>query len=839
MGLELIYTSSKKALKPGSVGFCTVAMSRQMPPALAATLESLSGYRHLYTAGTGDYAENPVNFCHYLLPDRGRIARVLARIGAAPADYTGRTNKLAHFIVLDSADLALGGPAWLLGRPGLMQELWRGEPRWIESPTPIPGGDSRAARCKAWQRVTGDAGWAGELLRRFCEWPDAPVHIVCKPGAPTLELFAEALALLPADVRWRIGFSTYFTGIPAAGVKCHWRGIIAGTAAAEGTIDPKSVIDLTRPPGRAPDGPCNLAAREGRIVDISTTRSPVTAREPPITLIAPPELSQRQASRTKPVDVSALELVPPDPEPGATRFFHPHNVDQVDTQPHTRRRSRWILPAGLGVGAFIIVVAIGAWLLPPHLGSMGKLGRAMFATVGLDHSSKAGAKVSVKTPAGTMAKASVPNPNAAAGAKTRAAAGAGTKATLATTKAKPKKQTVAPGFTSSAKRAAEKAKRIAAQFAANLQKPLKVLDEPIFQRPRSGLDAVDRPATLKVAPINGIKSFLVKFPPKSPLLSPRGKWSLTLGDKKTVMKMPYVLHGHRFSVLHYSVWWVQNPALGAGAIGPVSAAHHLRFTITIPKRGRSLSARAVEDGGGRNYPRRMVVDLQLINGRKERIQFLASGEVSSRHLNRPKVIPLNSKAPGATKIASSLISTAQPCLVKESLYPREMDSQGHVGKNQKYFSLRLAGGTKSGARQRALKFKLVGVELQNNFRAVRKTLHTRLKYWNHQLKVEGDTVKQDTMNVRNREKHESPKQQKKGPIFKSDMATLKKDEAKLVSLQTHEAHITKELKTLKTLRSITFRVELYPGGPVLEAITYKKPTAATGAGVPTPPGAAP
>ena len=107
MGLELIYTSAKKGLKPGSVGFCTVAMSRQMSPTLAATLESLSGYRHLYTAGNGNYADNPVNFCHYLIPDRGRVARVIARIGAAPADYTGRTNKLAHFMVLDSAELPL------------------------------------------------------------------------------------------------------------------------------------------------------------------------------------------------------------------------------------------------------------------------------------------------------------------------------------------------------------------------------------------------------------------------------------------------------------------------------------------------------------------------------------------------------------------------------------------------------------------------------------------------------------------------------------------------------------------------------------------------------------
>lgn len=89
MGLELIYTSARKGLKPGSIGFCTVAMSRQLSPSLAAALESLSGYRHLFMAGHASYAQNPVNFCHYLVPDRGRLVRVIARIGSAPPTIPG------------------------------------------------------------------------------------------------------------------------------------------------------------------------------------------------------------------------------------------------------------------------------------------------------------------------------------------------------------------------------------------------------------------------------------------------------------------------------------------------------------------------------------------------------------------------------------------------------------------------------------------------------------------------------------------------------------------------------------------------------------------------------
>ena len=45
MALELVYTSAERGLRPGTSGFCTVAMTRGLPPALVPRLEALGGYR--------------------------------------------------------------------------------------------------------------------------------------------------------------------------------------------------------------------------------------------------------------------------------------------------------------------------------------------------------------------------------------------------------------------------------------------------------------------------------------------------------------------------------------------------------------------------------------------------------------------------------------------------------------------------------------------------------------------------------------------------------------------------------------------------------------------------
>ena len=48
MSQELHYTSVPRGLKPGSRGFCTVALTPHMPGPLVDRLEALSGYQPVF-----------------------------------------------------------------------------------------------------------------------------------------------------------------------------------------------------------------------------------------------------------------------------------------------------------------------------------------------------------------------------------------------------------------------------------------------------------------------------------------------------------------------------------------------------------------------------------------------------------------------------------------------------------------------------------------------------------------------------------------------------------------------------------------------------------------------
>ena len=61
---ELIFTSSSRGLQVGKSGFCTVAATAGMTPGLIRMLESLSGYRHLFTPGTPEAKKNPIAYSY-------------------------------------------------------------------------------------------------------------------------------------------------------------------------------------------------------------------------------------------------------------------------------------------------------------------------------------------------------------------------------------------------------------------------------------------------------------------------------------------------------------------------------------------------------------------------------------------------------------------------------------------------------------------------------------------------------------------------------------------------------------------------------------------------------
>ncbi|MBR5161146.1 MAG: hypothetical protein IKW80_05925 [Thermoguttaceae bacterium] len=267
MAQELIYTSFPKGVKPGVSGFCTVAVSPDLAPNMISRLEGLSGYRHLYMPGTPEADLNPPNWSHVVINVGNAESHVIYRVADAGLDYTGRSNKLAHFIVLDKNDQAPCGPAAMLTTPGLIDLTFDQQVGTRAFTRPIPRQLVSPRPCLAWRDAAGDPGWAGELAQTA--WTGKYACIVYKPGMNVLALIQEAMALLPPERRWKTTFSTYYSKLPT-GVECQWRCVAAGTpeaAQAIAEVGSGLVIDLSNGTlAPASDSPSVAAARAGRMV---------------------------------------------------------------------------------------------------------------------------------------------------------------------------------------------------------------------------------------------------------------------------------------------------------------------------------------------------------------------------------------------------------------------------------------------------------------------------------------------------------------------------------------------------------------------------------------------
>ncbi len=866
MAMELIYTSAKNGLKPGSVGFCTVAMSRNMPAGLAAALESLSGYRHIFAAGDNRYAENPVSFGHLLLPDRSRLLRVLLRIGSAPADYTGRTNKLAHFVVLDPGEYASAGPAWLLQQPGLMRDAWTGEPRWLEQPPTIPMGSSVPARCMAWQRVTGDAGWAGELLTRFTDRPDDPVHLVCNSGTPMLDLFTEALALLPPQSRWQIAFSTYFTGLAAAGAKCHWRAVMAGPG--ETRLDPKSVINLTQPLGRAPDGPAYQAARTGTMM---APTAPVIA-EAPIMLV---DTSGRSAPRGPAVAArpsanlgGVYDLKPALPESSADQ---PWAGDQVPGP----RKNRWLWPAIFGAAALLVLVVFLAIFFVKEIRSMRRQTREQRRVLAVSNpstpaKSKLPAAPAVsKSPAGRQ-KAPKKNNSAPRPEKKPTPIKPGLTANgIAAPEAKTrvaKAKAAAAAKAKAAKVKAAKAKELAAERAAEShmqQEPITILNHPIVGASASGGLALppdgSKKEADKIATVEKVKAFMVVFSPKIK----GGTLSLLAADKKTKWKAN---QWYPAKAANLAIKWRPSSSAGLGGAAPVPVAK-----ITISAAG-ALTVSCAPDYFGQHRAKRravegMVVDVLRKGNKIERLQFLQNGPREAagvdnlgKELSRVCFLGRNTAGfrgwhyqppsptaglPEAVIVLESITPTAalnlalgRPRRSVAAKLPaiRWSKPRKHWDRVTKDLTTALSDAPRLQKPPppvqvlKPLRLTLVKTGLDNNYAGLLKKLDALAAPSEPWLSQIQSWLADPQYCITNSQLQDLKGLKKKGS--KKNTAKLKKLEAlkqltsDLRKLETDYQARTQKIKAclaaLESLKEIRLRVELYPGGPVLLQVTYRK-----------------
>lgn len=326
MALELYYTSSPRGLRPGTSGLCTVATSRSMSPALVSRLETLCGYRPPSDGTPQD--RWPVALSHWVIDIGGVERHVLASVRPVAPDHTMRSNTLAHFAVLHNSELDAAGPAWMLSQPETSATAWSGEPRTIDAERAMPrGGPASVRKCATWQRVAGDAGWAGVLANAAMLDPSRPATVICPAGAPVLELVAEAMSLLPAAQRWGVTFTTYFTQ-PIAGLRCTWRFCLDGTSAAAAARQAGGlVIDVCAPQPCTRTGAFVDAARTGRTPELAppadaavpAPRRARTQDAAPVAFEAEGSAPSSRASRTVAALRAPVGIEEPEPTPARGR----------------------------------------------------------------------------------------------------------------------------------------------------------------------------------------------------------------------------------------------------------------------------------------------------------------------------------------------------------------------------------------------------------------------------------------------------------------------------------------------------------------------------------------
>ncbi len=361
MTQELWHTSAPRGLKPGTRGFCTVVCTQGMPVNLAERLELLSGYRHLEAPRADRSDANPVAYNHVRLMVAGRRLHVLSRIASYGLDYSGRSNKFAHHVVLEPHELPKAGPAWLLAQPGFLETAWDGQLRLLPRGRNVPHGAIQPGPCPAWQGVAKDAGWAGWLAQTVLEPPEkAPraVYLIVPRGLDVLSLLAEAVALLPAERRWEATFSTFYLPLPGD-VDCRWRTVFEDTPEAQAARRQRGTwcLDLTRPLPALEETPAVLAARQGKSILPEPLPSPAAVAEAGGVAIP-------AAAGACPV--AALEEKPPPlvvPPPLAGR-----RTELAEAVLGRPRRRRWLLATAVGLALILLLsaAAIGiAWRLAP------------------------------------------------------------------------------------------------------------------------------------------------------------------------------------------------------------------------------------------------------------------------------------------------------------------------------------------------------------------------------------------------------------------------------------------------------------------------------------------
>jgi GTPase-associated protein 1, N-terminal domain type 2 len=341
MAWQLIYTSAPRLLEAGRSGFGSVARHRQISPLLVSAIERASQFSRQPGMDPGR-----VIFSHRIVPISGGRFHVLSCIRDAGADYTGRTNHIAHHVIAEArevAQLRSPGPSAadvLLAMHWV--ERWSDSPRYLEAAEEVHLASftpQTAADGAHWASVTGDAAhaWllaAGEASRG--------AYIIPPPGVDLRFLIADSLRLSPERL-WQTSFTTSLQSKDEIS-DYRWVGLESGSPLRnETSASGRPVLDLTQPqrlpipetpPATAPIAQSLAPAGEGKTFAASAAQAPSSCPRP-------------SPERDATAGANQAAIVPADATPFAVPRHRAGNL-----------KALWIIVAaavlGLGIGLGIV-----------------------------------------------------------------------------------------------------------------------------------------------------------------------------------------------------------------------------------------------------------------------------------------------------------------------------------------------------------------------------------------------------------------------------------------------------------------------------------------------------
>ena len=337
MASQLVYTSAAKLLDAGRSGFGTVARSKAISPLVVSAIERVSQFANL--RGT-DRAR--MIYVHRRIIAGNHRCHVLSRICDAGADYTGRTNHIAHHLILSPDEVAHAAAAGVTPADILRQFAWRD--RWDEAArfftpdedVPLEGFSplGRQSARAAWTRLTGQPAHA-----RLLAWEGAPrTGVLLVPrGTEPLALLAEALGEFGSQAWCR----TFTTALESTDEMSDLDWIISTPETfpeIQGRCGARTIFDLSQPDA----------------LPVPPEPAPVPEEAPPL---ASPAAPDDVAVETADPVVERVQVVRLRTNPGGPTTRRPVTIPAA---PAVKQLGSWIVAGGATV-IILVILAVATW----------------------------------------------------------------------------------------------------------------------------------------------------------------------------------------------------------------------------------------------------------------------------------------------------------------------------------------------------------------------------------------------------------------------------------------------------------------------------------------------